>query len=55
MSNNPTCKEVCGMVQHCGNKCCSNHPGYVPPAPRGKGRRAKRCARSTYAEASAES
>lgn len=55
MPNNPTCKEVCGQVEHCGNKYCSNHPRYVPPAPRGKGRRAKRCARKANTEVSTES
>lgn len=54
MSNNPTCKEVCGQLGHCGNKHCSNHPGYTQPVPRGKGRRAKRCARKAHVAESTE-
>lgn len=32
MPRNYSCMEVCGMPKHCGNKYCSNHPNYVPPA-----------------------
>lgn len=37
-----SCQDVCGQFKHCGNRHCSNHPAYVPPAPKNKKRAEKR-------------